>query len=125
MNTWKTHVIHRDPDGMIGLNDIHQEGDFKWADGLTDYNFNNFGGEEPNNFHGEDCTAMWKNAPIWSRQVDGEWYDRDCDGFKQVFFCNDYEHCLSDGDDCTNVAVAEGDGFGHVMLVGINILVVQ
>ena len=55
----------------IGLNDVAQEGAFKWTDGTpVDFDFWNEG--EPNNAGEEDCA----NIPAWTG---GRWNDLPCD----------------------------------------------
>lgn len=55
----------------IGLDDIDQEGTFKWSDGTPlDYTYWNDG--EPNNAGNEDCA----NLPPWTG---GRWNDLPCD----------------------------------------------
>ncbi len=104
----------------IGLNDITTEDTFKWFDGSSwddSKDFNNFDGSEPNDFAGEDCVGVWKNVPDWARGFfnlgdDGTWHDQDCDAPK-TFFCNDYENCMVDPDDCDNINPIVNDGWRY------------
>ena len=55
-------------DVWIGLNDLQQEGDWKWISSLTSPNYTHWRGGEPNDFRDEDCAAL---SP-------SNWFDYSC-----------------------------------------------
>ncbi|XP_072097333.1 echinoidin-like [Mobula birostris] len=74
-NTFISNVIsimdQKKPKAWIGLNDICQDGNFTWIDGLS-YSYKRFGTGEPNNYGGrEDCVNI-HHFP------DTTWNDESC-----------------------------------------------
>lgn len=63
-------------DSWIGLNDRDDEGTFEWLDGSRP-GFASWGGSEPNDFFGEDCTLLRQNE---------NWNDGECDD-QHTFVC--------------------------------------
>ena len=60
--------------GVLGLNDIAEEGVYVWSDG-TPLGYENYKGGEPNDLFGEDCTTM---------QDTGQWNDYGCEARNPV-----------------------------------------
>lgn len=81
----------RQHDYWIGFDDVADEGEFVWADGVV-RDYTNWNDGEPNNAGNEDC------AHIWARN--GQWNDLPC-GNRRGIICEDL---------CDPATDADGDG---------------
>jgi len=62
-------ILHSEAHYWIGLNDLAEEGVFKWAESHDNVGFTNWHSGEPNNRDNEDCVMIW---------VNGLWNDSQC-----------------------------------------------
>ena len=63
----------------IGLNDLEDEGVFKWSDGSSFNNYNNWFMDNPDNFEGnEDCVTI-NTGLIGPYGRFADWNDVNCD----------------------------------------------
>ena len=87
-NSYENEIVRRIADQAfgggiiiwIGLNDINNEGIFKWADSSNITNYTNWNSGEPNNYNdNEDCVEM---------NGYGYWNDYPCSSLGRQFVCN-------------------------------------
>lgn len=65
-------------EAWIGLSDQINDGTWIWTDGSLSNGYENWGGDNPNNFLGDQHCAAMLMGYFFFFQYDGQWNDKAC-----------------------------------------------